>query len=66
MSVAKNNKRFMITINPITKAFMDNIIKASNGQLTTYSKVVAFAVAIAYDALLNYKDDNNSNEGGRN
>ena len=45
---------------------MNNIIKASNGTITTYSKVVAFSVAVTHDALANYKDDNNDMEGGKN
>lgn len=66
MSVAKNNKRIMITINPLTEKLMDNIIKSSNGQITTYSKVVAFSVAVTHDALANYKDDNNDMKGEEN
>lgn len=66
MSVAKNNKRIMITINPSTEALMNNIIKASNGTITTYSKVVAFSVAVTHDALANYKDDNNDMKGEEN
>ena len=60
MSVAKNNKRFMITLDPTTKKLIDNIIEASNGELKTYSKVIAFSVLLTYNALANYKDESNT------
>ena len=63
MSFAKNNKRLMITVNPVTDKLINNIIEASNGELKTYSKVIAFCVAVTHDALANYKEPDNNEKG---
>ena len=64
MSVAKSNKRVMITLKPQTAQMIQNIIDSSKGIIKTYSKAIEFCILIGYEALANYKEENN--EKGEN
>lgn len=63
MSIAKDNKRIMVTLDPQTLKMINNMIKSSNNAIRTQSEAIKFSVSVAYSALAAYNEDTNK-EGG--
>ena len=57
MSIAKDNKRILVTVDPATLKMLHNIIHASNNSVRTLSEAIKFSVTVAYSALASYNDD---------
>ena len=64
MSVAKDNKRLLITLDPKTMQMINNMIKSSNNSIRTPSEAIRFSVSVAYSALASYNEDTEK-EGGK-
>ena len=58
MSVAKGNKRILVTLDPQTLQMINNIIQSSNKSIRTPSEAIKFSVSVAYSALATYNEDN--------
>ena len=62
MSIAKENKRVLVTLDPNTLKMINNIIKSSNNAIRTPSEAIKFAVTVAYSALATYTEESKKGE----
>ena len=62
MSIAKDNKRIMVTLDSNTLKMINNIIKSSNNAIRTQSEAIKFSVSVAYSALATYTEESKKGE----
>ena len=62
MSIAKDNKRIMVTLDPQTLKMINNMIKSSNNAIRTQSEAIKFSVSVAYSALATYTEESKKGE----